>query len=340
MMYTIAVDAMGGDSGPRVIVPAVVSYLRENKNIRILLVGDKPKIMEHLKLLNAQEDEQLQIHHASETVTMDEEPGHALRFKKDSSMRVVINLVKEGFAQACVSAGNTGALMAIARFVLKTVEGIDRPAIISRLPTLKGDCHVLDLGANVDCTTDFLFQFALMGSVLSAANLDIEKPKVALLNIGAEEIKGNEQVRAASKRLSTCKEINYVGFVEGDDIYKGTVDVIVCDGFVGNIALKTSEGLAKLLGQALKNTFTLNWRTKIIALFAKPLIQKVSQHYDPRRYNGASLIGLKGIVIKSHGSADIFAFKTALTEAEKEIEKNIPQLIETKLSKLMSAYEE
>jgi glycerol-3-phosphate acyltransferase PlsX len=257
---------------------------------------------------------------------MDESPSKALRNKKDSSMRVAVDLVKSGEAQACVSAGNTGALMATARFVLKTLPNVDRPAIITAVPSQRGSTHVLDLGANVDCTAEHLFQFAVMGSELVTAVEGIAAPKVGLLNIGEEEIKGNEQVKGAHELLA-ASSLNYIGYVEGDDIYLGGVDVVVTDGFVGNVALKSSEGVAKLVRQVLKESFQRSWLTRLSGLAALPILKRFSRTFDPRRYNGASLLGLRGIVIKSHGGADTLAFENAIHIAEKEIHCNIPERI-------------
>jgi glycerol-3-phosphate acyltransferase PlsX len=257
---------------------------------------------------------------------MHELPSKALRGKKDSSLRVAIDLVKEGRAQACVSAGNTGALMATARFVLKTLPGIDRPAIISALPSLNGHTHVLDLGANAECSPEHLYQFAVMGSVLVSAIYGIEKPKVGLLNIGEEEIKGNDQIQGAAKLLS-ASSLNYVGFVEGDDIFLGDYDVVVCDGFVGNIALKAGEGLAKWIAQVMREEFSKNLLTKLSALAAMSVLRSFKDRVDPRHYNGASLLGLNGIVIKSHGSADDISFASAIRVALIEVEKGVPTRI-------------
>jgi glycerol-3-phosphate acyltransferase PlsX len=261
---------------------------------------------------------------------MGEPPAQALRNKKDSSMRVAINLVKQNQAQACVSAGNTGALMATARYVLHTLAGIDRPAIITTLPSLNGHTHMLDLGANVDCKAENLFQFAVMGSVLSSAVDDIEKPKVGLLNVGQEAIKGNDQVKEANVLLK-ASALNYIGYVEGDDIYCGDVDVVVCDGFVGNVSLKTSEGVAKLISNFAKQSFTKNIYTKLVALLAMPVLKEFKNSIDPRRYNGASLLGLQGIVIKSHGGADAYSFEHAISMALLEAKKKVPQLIDKQL---------
>lgn len=331
---TIAIDAMGGDHGPSVTVPAALSALRQHKKLKLLLVGDEQVLAQVLEQHGASQNDRLRLHHASQVVGMDEKPSQALRGKKDSSMRVALNLVKEGEALACVSAGNTGALMATARFVLKTLDGIDRPAIISTLPTIGGHTHMLDLGANVDSPAEVLYQFALMGSVLTSAVDGIKQPTVGLLNIGEEEMKGNEQVKQAATLLSTSG-LNYVGFVEGDDIYKGTVDVIVADGFVGNVSLKTGEGLAKMISHYMREEFKRNLLTKLAALVAMPVLNAFKRRIDPRAYNGASLVGLRGIVIKSHGSADAFSFNTAINEAVREVEKNVPEMISEELNKLL-----
>lgn len=322
---------MSGDHGYGVVVPAALHSLNKNPDLHLILVGDQQLLADEVKRHASNGHPHLTIHHASQIVMMDDSPSLALRNKKDSSMRVAINLVKEGAAQACVSAGNTGALMATARFVLKTLPGIDRPAIISALPTINGHTHVLDLGANVDSSAEHLLQFAVMGSVLTKAVDNIERPTVGLLNIGEEEIKGNEQVKEAAKLLATSN-LNYVGFVEGDDIYKGTVDVVVCDGFIGNVALKTSEGLAKMISHYMKQEFKRNLFTKLAALVAMPVLKAFRSRIDPREYNGASLVGLRGIVIKSHGSADAFSFGNAIQEAVHEVHKNVPVKIQQELS--------
>jgi len=328
---TIALDAMGGDFGPGVIVPAALGMVKNNQNLHLILVGDQDVITEQLRHHNAEEDgKKISVKHTTQCVAMDELPSQALRGKKDSSMRVAINLVKDGTADACVSAGNTGALMATARFVLKTLPGIDRPAIITTLPGIKGNTHMLDLGANVDSTADHLFEFAVMGSALTSAVDNIAKPTVGLLNIGAEEIKGNERVKEAARLLSQS-DLNYVGFVEGDDINKGEVNVIVCDGFIGNVSLKTTEGVAKMISHYMKQEFTKNIFTKIAGLIALPILKAFKAKIDPRHYNGASFVGLQGIVVKSHGGADVLAFKTAINEAILEVRKNVPQLISKQL---------
>jgi len=331
----IALDAMGGDVGPAVVVPAALLMLKEISRLTLVLVGDEGVLQQELAAHDAKANPRLRLHHASQKVEMDDKPSLALRGKKDSSMRVAINLVKSGEAQACVSAGNTGALMATARFVLKMLPGIDRPAICSALPAMNGPTHMLDLGANVDTSAENLLEFAIMGSVLTSAVQNLTAPTVGLLNIGEEEVKGNERVKEAA-RLLTDSSLNYVGFVEGDDIYKGRVDVVVCDGFVGNVALKTSEGVAKMISNAMKEEFSRNLLTRLAALLALPVLNALRRRIDPRRYNGASLLGLQGIVVKSHGGADVLAFTYAIREAVKEVEKNVPQRISKQLEALLS----
>lgn len=330
----IAIDAMSGDHGPDVTVPASLRALKQHSGLKLILVGDEAQLGAELSRHGDAPSERLVLQHASQVVGMDEAPSSALRGKKDSSMRVAINLVKQGEAQACVSAGNTGALMATGRFVLKTLEGIDRPAIITAIPTIRGHVHVLDLGANIDSPAEVLYQFAVMGSVLASAVDNNPSPSVALLNVGEEEIKGNEQVKEASKLLANSG-LNYIGYVEGDDINKGTADVVVADGFVGNVALKTIEGLAKMISHIMKEEFTRNIFTKLAALVTLPVLKAVRRRIDPRAYNGASLVGLRGIVIKSHGSADVFSFSTAIGEAVREVEKNVPEKIKEQLSSLL-----
>ncbi|MDD3449670.1 MAG: phosphate acyltransferase PlsX [Gammaproteobacteria bacterium] len=332
---TIALDAMGGDHGPSVVVPAALKQLDREPELRIILVGDREVLERELNSRGRVGDDRLRVHHASQKVEMDEPPAQALRNKKDSSMRVAINLVKQGEAGACVSAGNTGALMATARYVLKTLPGVDRPAIITALPTITGHTHVLDLGANVDCSAEHLFQFAVMGSVLVAAVDGNARPRVGLLNIGEEAIKGNEQVKEAAALLSGSDAINYIGYVEGDDIYKGSADVVVCDGFVGNVALKTSEGVAKMISHFMRQEFNRSWLTRIAGLLALPALRAFRDRVDPRRYNGASLVGLQGIVVKSHGSADELSFANAIRVARREAQKNVPERISHQLSSLL-----
>ncbi|TCO83134.1 phosphate:acyl-[acyl carrier protein] acyltransferase [Plasticicumulans lactativorans] len=330
---TIALDAMGGDVGPDVVVPAALSALDAHSNLRLILVGRREELESRLAAAKATARENLQLRHASEVVAMDDAPALALRTKKDSSMRVAIDLVRSGEADACVSAGNTGALMATARFVLKTLPGIDRPAICTSIPSVHGHTHMLDLGANVDSKAEHLLQFAVMGSELAHAVDGIERPRVGLLNIGAEDIKGNEQVKDANGLL-VASGLNYIGFVEGDGIFLSDVDVVVCDGFVGNVALKTSEGVAKLARHFMTLEFKRNLLTRLAALAAMPVLKAFGRRIDPRRYNGASLLGLQGIVIKSHGSADRLAFANAIEIAILEVEKAVPQRIHTRLAAL------
>lgn len=329
---------MGGDFGPPVTVPAAIKVLTRLPDLKLILVGDLATLEQALKS-HSYDKQRLVIQHASQRVEMDELPSQALRGKKDSSMRVAINLVKEGQAQACVSAGNTGALMATARFVLKTLPGIDRPAIISTFPTLVPNKNVrmLDLGANVDSSAEDLRQFAVMGAVLASAVDNIENPKVYLLNIGAEEIKGNEQVKQTAQLLSQLGTINYAGYIEGDAIYKGDADVVVCDGFVGNVALKTTEGVAILIAKLMKEAFMRNFLTKLVGLLVKPIIKPFTRRIDPSRYNGATFIGLQGTVVKSHGGANMLAFARAIEEAVAGVEKNVPELIRHKVEQLLKS---
>jgi glycerol-3-phosphate acyltransferase PlsX len=332
---SIALDAMGGDAGLDVVVPAAIMAANQHPDVQIILVGDEAKLRPAITAAGAADNPRLKIHHASQKVEMDELASSAMRNKKDSSMRVALNLVKEGVANACVSAGNTGALMATSRFVLKMLPGIDRPAICTSLPSLTGHTWMLDLGANVDCNAEHLFQFSLMGSVLASAVDGNKHPRVGLLNIGEEEIKGNEQVKEAAQLLSAGMP-DYAGYAEGDDIYKGGFDVIVCDGFVGNVSLKTSEGVAKMIAEFIKQEFKRNIFTKLSALIAMPVLKAFRRRIDPRAYNGASLLGLRGIVIKSHGGADAFAFANAIKVAILQVRENVPERITTQLQ----SYEE
>ncbi|MGZ8161680.1 MAG: phosphate acyltransferase PlsX [Methylobacter sp.] len=340
MSLTISIDAMGGDYGPEVTVPASLDCLKNNPDLKLILVGDETIIVQHVAQSIDKYRERLTIKHTSQCVGMDESPSKALKNKKDSSMRIAINLVSEGYADACVSAGNTGALMATARFVLKMIPGIDRPAIISTLPTIYGHTHALDLGANVDCTAKHLFQFAVMGAELVKAVENIENPRVGLLNIGEEDVKGNEQVKAAAKLLENSA-LNYIGYVEGDSLNAGNikVDLIVADGFVGNVALKSIEGAAKMIGTALKDAFNKNSLTKLAGLIVYPVLKSFKKRIDPRLYNGASFLGLRGLVIKSHGGADVLAFKTAIHLAEIEIKKDVIRKISEQVEKTLATRE-
>ena len=330
-MITVAIDCMGGDHGARVTVPAAMSFVDEIEDARVLLVGLPEAVESELKRHGARTGERIQVRPAPEVVAMDEAPASALRGKRESSMRIAIDAVKNQDAHACVSAGNTGALMAMSRFVLKMLPGIERPAIASFLPTMRGHTCVLDLGANVDCTAEHLLQFAVMGSSLISAVDRIDRPSVGLLNIGEEEIKGNEVVKQAAELLRNSG-LNFYGNIEGTDIYKGTTDVIVCDGFVGNVALKTSEGLAQMLAAYLREEFGRNLLTRISGAMALPVINAFRRRVDHRRYNGASLLGLKGIVVKSHGSADSFGFRFAIQRAYEEARHDVLRGISDRMS--------
>ena len=325
---------MGGDIGPDATIPAALEALREYQDLRIILVGDEAVLEKSLVRHKAALSDRLQIRHASQVVEMDDLPSHAMRNKKDSSMRVAINLVKQGEASACISAGNTGALMATARFVLKMLPGIDRPAICTALPTMTSHTWMLDLGANVDVDAEHLLQFSVMGSVLASAVDGNRSPRIGLLNIGEEEIKGNEQVKEAARLLSSS-HLNYGGYAEGDDIYKGGFDVIVCDGFVGNVSLKTTEGVAKMIAQFIREEFSRNLLTKAAALVTMPVLRAFRRRIDPRRYNGASLLGLRGIVIKSHGSADALAFSNAIKVGVLAVRESVPERISSQLQTYM-----
>ena len=322
---TIAVDVMGGDQGTAVAVPASLEMLRQREELRLILVGKQELIDPYLQRLGKAES-RLRVEDAREIVEMDDAPADALRKKKNSSMRVAINMVKDGHADAVISAGNTGALMATGRFVLKTVPGIDRPAIMAVLPTKHGRVHMLDLGANSNCTAEQLFQFGIMGSVVVKGIEDIEEPRIGLLNIGEEAMKGNDTIREAAALLSSSG-LNYVGFIEGDAISDQKADVVVCDGFTGNVALKTMEGTARMVRHFLLEEFQSGLYGRLSGLIAWPVLRSLSRRVDPRRYNGASLVGLDGIVIKSHGGADVIAFQQAIHTAMVEVDKKVPEQI-------------
>jgi glycerol-3-phosphate acyltransferase PlsX len=330
---TIALDAMGGDHGPETVVPAALATLERDDSVSLTLVGLADVLERVKRQAGDRYGSRLQFKPATEVVSMDEPPADALRRKKDSSLRVAIELVKSGEADACVSSGNTGALMATARYVLKTLPGIDRPAIISAVPGVQSPTFMLDLGANVGCTPEHLLQFALMGSVVAEDMLEIARPRVGLLNIGLEDMKGNETVREAGE-LIAASGLNYIGFVEGDGIFHADVDVVVSDGFVGNVALKTMEGVAKLMSSFLKEEFRRSLLRGVQGLVAQSALEALRSRLDPRRYNGASLVGLNGIVLKSHGSADQFAFenavKAAIVEARKGVPLQIGKLVENR----------
>jgi len=323
MSVTLAVDAMGGDHGLVVTVPASVDLLAQLPDLNIRLVGNAELIEKAIKKVPADIRQRITVVHASEVVTMDDPIEVALRKKKDSSMRIAAQQVKEGLADAAISAGNTGALMAISRYVLKTLDGIDRPAIAAQMPNQLGrGTTVLDLGANSDCEPMHLLQFAQMADVMARAVDGNPNPTIGLLNIGEEVIKGNEVVKEAGELLRQSK-LNFYGNVEGNDIFKGTTDIVVCDGFVGNVALKTSEGLASMISGMIKEEFSRNWFTKAMAMAAMPVLKRFKKRVDHRRYNGAVLLGLRGLVLKSHGSADRLAFRTALRRGYEGAKNNM-----------------
>lgn len=330
---TLALDTMGGDQGPHIIIPAAILAIQSMPNLHLMLCGDPAIISQELSKQKIVQHPQLTIVPTTQVVEMDEKPSHALRNKKDSSMRVALDLVQSGKAQACVSAGNTGALFAMAHIVLKTLPGVERPALITALPTHQENKHVfmLDLGANVVCDSEMLYQFGVMGTVLAEAVDDIERPKVALLNMGEEDNKGSDHIKLAAKKLQDNEQINYVGFVEGHDIFNNKADVIVCDGFVGNVALKTCEGVARLLYEKLKDMTSRSFIAKITGKLLTSTIKKLFKPLNPDQYNGASLIGLRGIVVKSHGNANTKAFYAAIIEAVKETERQVPEKISAKL---------
>lgn len=336
MSTTLSIDAMGGDHGPSVTIPAALESLKKNPTLKLIMVGRQEVLQGLLDVALKEFEGRLSIYHASEEVAMDELPSKALKNKKDSSMRVAINLVRDGVADACVSAGNTGALMATARFVLKMINGIDRPAIISTMPSIHGHTHVLDLGGNVDSSAEHLLQFAIMGSEVVKAVDGVENPTVGLLNIGQEEVKGNEQVKAAAKLLENS-HLNYVGYVEGNYLNAGPqrVDLIVTDGFVGNVALKSIEGAAKMIATSLKDAFNKNIFTRMAALLAYPVLKSFKERIDPRTHNGASFLGLRGLVIKSHGGADVVAFGAAIRLAELEVKKDLIRRISEEVERIL-----
>ncbi|MCG2633764.1 MAG: phosphate acyltransferase PlsX [Gammaproteobacteria bacterium] len=334
MSSIIAVDAMGGDHGPSVVVPATLELLRSNPGVSAILVGDQAAVGEQLTRVPAEIKARCRVHHTTQVVGMDEAPAKALRGKKDSSMRVAVDLVKAGEAQACVSAGNTGALMATAHYVLKTMPGVDRPAIVTTLPSQTGHTLMLDLGANVNCSAENLLQFAVMGVEVARVLYDIAEPSVGLLNVGTEVLKGNQLVQDAASLL-TASDLNYHGFVEGNDIYAGTTDVVVCDGFVGNVALKVTEGLATMISQFMREEFSRDLPSKAAALASTHVLKALRRRLDHRRYNGASLVGLQGVVVKSHGSSDIYAFRHAIQTAMVEAEHDVVGQIGGRLEQLL-----
>lgn len=333
---TLALDAMGGDHGPSVVIGALKQALKSVSDTHFIVVGDETELTELLTKANLLNHSQITLKHASQTVTMTDKPGYSLRAKPDSSMRVALELVADGSADACVSAGNTGALMTKAYFTLKTLPGVLRPALMSAIPQAQGgSAFILDLGANPVCDSDTLFQFGIMGSVAAQQVLNIEKPRVALLNMGSEEIKGNDVVKTAAQLLQQSPQLNYIGFIEGDDIFAGKADVIVCDGFVGNIALKSCEGLAELLLDNIRTNIHAHWLTRwFVKLFYRRL-QKSWDWLKPDHYNGASLIGLRGVVIKSHGDANERAFLSAIEQAVEETHQHLPSRIRDRVEDVL-----
>ena len=334
MSAPIAIDAMGGDFGPHRIVPACIASLAEFPSLHLVLVGQAPILEELIARHPGVDRARLHVEHASEVIGMDERPTHALRGKPDASMRVMLELVRSGRAKACVSAGNTGALMALSLYVLKPLPGIDRPAMVTAVPTAKGVCHLLDLGANVDCSAEQLYQFAVMGAVAAEAQ-GLPRPRVALLNVGTENIKGNQQVKLAASLLQQAEGLNYIGFVEGDGLYRGEADVVVCDGFVGNILLKSSEGLVSMISDRIEALFNEGFVSKLAGAVAMPLLKRLRGELAPARHNGASFLGLQGIVVKSHGSASIEGFQSAIRRAVVEVRENLPQRLHGRLEDLL-----
>lgn len=333
---TLALDVMGGDHGPHVTVPAVLQALTLHPDLSVILVGDQSKIDVHLRSAKKTTLSRIDIVDTKEVVLMSDKPVYALRHRKQSSMRLMFDLVKCGRAQGCLSAGNTGALVAMATVLLKTLPGIDRPALVSCLPTLtRKPTYLLDLGANISCDPKSLVQFAVMGSMLCEAVDNTSFPKIALLNVGTEEIKGNEQVKKAGNCLKKLPKINYIGFIEGDDIYKGNVDVIVCDGFVGNITLKTSEGIAKLILHQLKLGLRKGILLRFLAKLLVPQLQALLRQMNPDHYNGASLLGLTSIVVKSHGNADESAYLQSINLAVTEAKRRLPEMITDRLESIL-----
>lgn len=333
---TIAVDAMSGDNGPEIVVPAALSFLEKNKASKIVLVGDQSRLEALLRSESGNfQSSSLSIVPALSVVEMDDKPSRALRNKMDSSMAIALKLVADGEADACVSAGNTGALMMLGRAILRTFPGIDRPAITKMFPSQGGGCFVLDLGANVDSSAEHLLQFALMGQLLAQAIKGVNEPRVALLNVGGESIKGNEQVRLASSLISECEDINYIGFAEGGDIFRSTADVIVCDGFVGNVALKSAEGAAKIILDGVKQFFAGSWYRKLLARILLPMMSEGLKQLNPDTHNGAMFLGLQGVLVKSHGNATVTSFEHAIDLAAKEAQADLPRLINNRIDDLI-----
>ena len=342
---TLSLDVMGGDKGPLITIPAAIMAIKRHPHLHLILCGDNDTIRATLARHGISEKQlanhhQLSIYGTSQVVAMDDKPAIAMRTKKDSSMRKSLDLVHQGRSQACVSAGNTGALFSMAHFVLKNLPGVERPALISALPTHDKAKHVfmLDLGANVFCDSHVLYQFGVMGSVMASQVDGIDKPRVALLNMGEEAMKGSDHIKLAGLALSENSTINYIGFIEGSDIFSNKADVIVCDGFVGNVALKTCEGVARLVYKRSKLAFSASIIASIFGFFFKSSFKKLFKSMNPDQYNGASLIGLRGIVVKSHGNANASAFLSAIEEAMKEVERQVPDKIKSTLEQGLSCH--
>lgn len=325
-MTTLAVDAMGGDFGPQVTLPACLNLLKANPNLKILLCGHP----DHLKSYNEHASDRLEFVSCNDVVLNDDAPSLAIRQKKDSSLRKIVELVRDGKADACVSSGNTGALMGLSRYILKTHFGIDRPAIVTQIPGMKTSPWMLDLGANVDCTSENLVQFAIMGAAVAEVN-GIDSPRIALLNVGEEQNKGNEEVRLAYQQLNELSDLNFTGYIEGEGIFRGEADVVVCDGFVGNVALKITEGLVEYIEYKIQKELKKTWFYRLFGLLVKPIMGKLAKQFEPQERNGAILVGLQGIVVKSHGKANQLGFESALKLAIKEAESNMDAKIASKL---------
>jgi glycerol-3-phosphate acyltransferase PlsX len=326
----IAIDSMGGDLGLRTTLPAVLQSLSRYPQLDIVLVGDSQQIGDAIK--EGLGPDRLAIFHASQTVEMADKPAIVLRQKKDSSIRVAIDLLQQGEVQAVVSAGNTGALMTAGCYVLNTLPGVERPAICKAMPVSDGCGYVLDLGANVDSSASQLYKFAQMGSAMCKAVNGVEEPKVALLNIGSEAIKGNEQVKRAAELMSSDQQLHYIGFIEANQLFNGGFDVLVCDGFVGNVALKSCEGTASYIASLLKQELSNSWRVSLAAKVLKPVLKRIFQKLNPQQYNGASFLGLKGVVVKSHGNSNVDSFMCAIKQALFEVERNMLSSIERQLN--------
>ncbi|MCB5225884.1 phosphate acyltransferase PlsX [Alishewanella sp. 16-MA] len=333
---SLALDMMGGDFGPQSTIPAALAALQEFPHLQLVLCGDQPVLEQALKLAGVVDEPRIRFVHSTEQVLMADKPALALRSKRESAMRHALELVEQEQVHACVSAGNTGALIAIAHYVLKMLNGVERPALISALPSCQGNpVYMLDLGATVNCDADTLFQFAMMGAVMAEQVIGIKAPRVALLNMGEEEIKGSDQIKRASQLLTECNGLNYIGYIEGNDIFSGKADVIVCDGFVGNVALKTCEGVAKLIIKRAQQSIKQRPLAALLSWLFKPVLKSLYQGMNPDHYNGASLIGLRGIVVKSHGNATKDAFLSAIRQAVREVERQVPAKIKDRLEQVL-----